>query len=144
MPMLRGIPAILPPGLVMALMEMGHGDEVVLADGNFPAAALARRLVRCDGHTIEALLEAIMPLFPLDHAVEKPASVMTLLPGDPTPAVWARYRETIKQFESGFSDFEETERFAFYERAGRAYVIVATGDRAFKGNLILKKGVIRE
>jgi L-fucose mutarotase len=141
--MLRGIPSILSPKLLKTLMEMGHGDEIILSDGNFPAAALAKRLIRCDGHSIPDLLQAIIPLFPLDHAVPHPAIVMALLPGDPTPEVWETYRELIKPHETSFTDFAFEERFSFYDRALKSFAIVATGDRSFKGNLILKKGVVR-
>jgi L-fucose mutarotase len=142
--MLRGIPSILSPELLKTMMEMGHGDEIILADGNFPAASHAVRLIRSDGHTIPALLQAILPFFPLDHAVERPAVVMSLLPGDPAPEVWSTYRGLISAAESSFSDFGFEERFAFYDRAQKAFAIVATGDKSFKGNLILKKGVVRD
>ncbi|TVY03958.1 RbsD/FucU family protein [Paenibacillus cremeus] len=142
--MLFGIPAILSPDLVKIMMEMGHGDEIVLADGNFPAASNAQRLLRYDGRNIPELLRAILSLFPLDHSVESPASVMSLLPADPTPPVWGTYREQIKSVKPDFIHFEEVERFAFYERARRAYAIIATSDSSFKGNLILKKGVVRD
>ena len=141
--MLRGIPSIISPELLKTLMEMGHGDEIILADGNFPAAALAKRLIRSDGHTIPDLLQAIIPFFPLDHATPHPAIVMALLPGDPTPEVWETYRTLIGPHESTFTDFAFEERFSFYDRALKAFAIVATGDRSFKGNLILKKGVVR-
>ncbi len=122
------------------MMEMGHGDEIVLADGNFPAAANAHRLLRYDGHNIPPLLQAMIPLFPLDYAVERPAAVMSLLPADPAPPVWGTYLELIRFVKPDFIDFELVERFAFYERARRAYAIIATSDVSFKGNLILKKG----
>lgn len=142
--MLRGIPSILSPELLKTLMEMGHGDEIILADGNFPAASHANRLIRSDGHSIPDLLQAIIPLFPLDHATEHPAVVMSLLPADPTPEVWEVYRGLIRPHESRFTDFGYVERFSFYERALKAFAIVATGDKSFKGNLILKKGVVRD
>jgi L-fucose mutarotase len=142
--LLRGISKIISPELMKIMMEMGHGDELVIADGNFPASSLARRLVRADGHLIVPLLEAIMPLFPLDHAVERPAAVMSLLAGDATPPVWDYYRNIIQQNETVFKDFEYVERFAFYARAREAYAVIVTGDQSFKGNLILKKGVVRD
>jgi L-fucose mutarotase len=142
--MLRGIPSIISPDLLKTMMEMGHGDEIILADGNFPAASHARRLIRSDGHPIPGLLQAILPYFPLDHATDRPAVVMSLLPGDPTPEVWAAYRSLISTYESSFTDFGFEDRFSFYERAKSAFAIVATGDRSFKGNLILKKGVVRD
>lgn len=141
--MLIGIPSILSPELVKILMEMGHGDELVLADGNFPAVTCAQRLVRADGHRIIDFLEALLPLFPLDYAVERPYAVMSLLPGQEAPEVWQVYAETIERQVGKFGGLEFVERFAFYERAKQAFAIVITGDTAFKGNLILKKGVVR-
>ncbi|MBM7563850.1 RbsD/FucU family protein [Paenibacillus sacheonensis] len=141
--MLHGIPKIISPDLLKILMEMGHGDELVLADANFPAASHARRLVRCDGHPIPELLDAILQLFPLDPYVDKPASLMQVVPGDPveTP-IWSVYGGIIDARAGLSSPFEQVERFAFYERARQAYAIVATGESALYANLILKKGVI--
>ena len=142
--MLLGIPNILSPDLVKILMEMGHGDEIVFADANFPAASHAQRLVRCDGHAIPDLLEAVLQLFPLDPYVDKPAALMQVVPGDPveTP-IWETYREIIERRSKLTDPFETVERFAFYERARQAYAIVATGEHALYANLILKKGVIK-
>lgn len=141
--MLRGIPPIISPQLMQSLMEMGHGDEIVLADGNFPAVTLAKRVIRSDGHRITDVLGAIMPYFPLDYAVERPAAVMSLGENDRPPEVWEQYRSLIRSGHPPFVDFEYVERFAFYSRAKEAFAVVATSDDAFKGNLILKKGVIR-
>ncbi|WP_276358119.1 RbsD/FucU family protein [Cohnella caldifontis] len=141
--MLKGIPRILSPELLKILMEMGHGDEIVLADANFPAASHARRLVRCDGHGIPELLDAILRLFPLDAYVDKPAALMQVVPGDPveTP-VWGTYEAIIRDKTQRSNPFEEVERLAFYDRAKQAFAIVATGENALYANLILKKGVI--
>lgn len=142
--MLKNIPSILSPKLLRILMEMGHGDEIVLADGNFPAASVAQRLVRCDGHGIPELLEAVLRLFPLDSYVEQPVALMSVVPGDRTkPTIWKRYRALIAASNEPFSDFEFVERFAFYERARRAYAVVATSEAALYANIILKKGVIQ-
>jgi L-fucose mutarotase len=141
--MLKGIPPIISPELMKTLMEMGHGDEIVLADGNFPAVANAKRLIRCDGHNVIDILTAIMPFFPLDHFVDRPAAVMAPATGDARPVVWDKYHQSIQQHERTFADFDYVERFAFYERARQAFAIVATSDTASKANLILKKGVVR-
>ncbi|MBW7458830.1 L-fucose mutarotase [Paenibacillus sepulcri] len=143
--MLKGISKLISPELLKILMEMGHSDEIILADGNFPAASHARRLVRCDGHSIPELLEAIMKLFPLDAYVERPAALMQVVPGDTveTP-IWKRYHEIIAPHVNVDNPFEEVERFAFYERAKQAYAIIATGESALYANLILKKGVITD
>lgn len=140
--MLKGIPAIISPDLMKILMEMGHTDEIILADRNFPAVSCAKRLVRCDGHTIPELLLAIMPLFPLDPRVEKPAAVMETLPHEPVPEIWQEYRNIIVQHEMNFDEFERIERYVFYERTKQAFAVVATSDQSFKGNLLLKKGVV--
>ncbi|MFC3802964.1 RbsD/FucU family protein [Cohnella sp. GCM10012308] len=141
--MLKGIPAILSPELLKILMEMGHGDELVLGDGNFPAASHAQRLVRCDGHGVPELLDAVLKLMPLDQYTARPAALMQIVPGDTaeTP-IWGRYGEIIRERAGLTEPFEEVERFAFYERAKQAYAIVATGEGALYANIILKKGVI--
>lgn len=142
--MLKGIPAILSPELLKVLMEMGHSDEIVLADGNFPAASHARRLIRCDGHGIPEVLDAILRLFPLDQYVEKPAGLMAVMPGDRTETpIWDEYRGIVREREGLDDAFEEIERFAFYERAKGAYAVIATGESALYANLILKKGVVK-
>ncbi|OME86629.1 fucose isomerase [Paenibacillus sp. FSL A5-0031] len=141
--MLIGISKLISPELLKVLSEMGHSDEIVIADGNFPSASHAKRLIRADGHDVPALLDAILQLFPLDQYVEKPAALMQVVPGDTveTP-IWEQYRSIIEQ-RTGLSEpFEQVERFAFYERAKQAYAVIATGESALYANLILKKGVI--
>ena len=141
--MLKGIPTIISPELMKILMEMGHGDEIVLADGNFPAASVARRLVRADGHGVPELLEAIVQLFPLDTYVDKAVALMEVVPGDDTkPTIWEDYRKIVQASGEKFDDFDFVERFAFYERAKQAYAVVATSEKALYANIILKKGVI--
>jgi len=126
-------------------MEMGHGDELVLADGNFPAASHAQRLIRCDGLEAPALLDAILQLMPLDSYVERPAALMQVVPGDPvaTP-IWGAYRAIIERRTGIREPFEQLERYAFYERARQAYAVVATGESALYANVIVKKGVVVE
>lgn len=142
--MLKGIPPIISPELLMVLMEMGHGDEIVLADGNFPAASMAQRLLRADGHGVPELLEAILKLLPLDTYVANPVALMAVVPGDTTkPTIWEDYRKIIAASGEKFSEFEFVERFDFYERARGAYAVVATGERALYANVILTKGVLR-
>jgi L-fucose mutarotase len=143
--MLKGIPSILSPELLKVLMEMGHGDELVLADGNFPSASIAQRLVRSDGHGVPKLLDAILKLFPLDTFVDAPVALMAVVPGKeiPTP-IWDVYREIARKRAPDACKFEFEERFAFYERAKKAYAVVATGEKALYANIILKKGVVVE
>ena len=143
--MLKGISNVISPELIKILMEMGHGDELVIADGNFPAASVARRLVRADGLGCTPLLDAILQLFPLDPYVEKPVALMAVVPGDSyKPVIWAEYRNVILKHEPGFRDFEYIERFAFYECAKKAYAVLSSSEMALYANIILKKGVIKE
>ena len=143
--MLKGIPAIISPELLKILMEMGHGDEIVLSDGNFPAASCAQRIERCDGHNVPEVLDAMLKLLPLDQYVEAPAALMQVVPGDKveTP-IWDVFKDIVKKHEPSNNGFEYVERFAFYERAKKAYAIVATGEKALYANIILKKGVVVE
>lgn len=141
--MLKGIPSILSPELLKILMEMGHGDELVIGDGNYPAASTAQRLVRLDGHSVIETTDAILKLFPLDSFVDEPATLMSVVPGDETvPEIWNEYRALIERHEPG-THIGFIDRFQFYERAHKAYAVVATGERALYACLILKKGVIR-
>lgn len=139
--MLKGIPSILPPELLKILMEMGHGDEIVLGDGNFPAASCAQRLVRCDGHGVPELLDAILTLMPLDGYVAAPVALMAVTGGG-EPPIWAAYREIVQRHEPEHNGFEEVERYNFYARAKKAYAIVATGEMSLYANVLLKKGVL--
>ena len=140
--MLKGIPSILSPELLKILMEMGHGDELVIADGNFPAGSIAKRLIRSDGNMVPELLEAILQFFPLDKYVPKPVALMQLVPGETyKPEIWETYRSICSKQEF-FTDFDSVERFAFYERAKNAYAVIATSETALYANIILKMGVV--
>ena len=140
--MLRGIPKIISPELLKILMEMGHGDELCIGDGNFPAASNAQILVRADGHGVPELLEAILSLFPLD-TFEAPVHIMDKVvnDGEPIP-IWKTYEELVRSH----TDFSiiRLERFAFYDRAKKCYAILATSEPAPYANIILKKGVIKD
>jgi L-fucose mutarotase len=141
--MLRGIPSCISPNLLCILMEMGHGDELVLADGNFPAASVARRLVRADGHDVPTLLNAILQFMPLDDFVPHPVGLMAVVAGhDYQPDIWPSYLKIIRRYEPRIQEFEFMERFAFYERAKSAYAVVATSELALYANIILKKGIV--
>ncbi|MGM1045055.1 MAG: L-fucose mutarotase [Bacillota bacterium] len=143
--MLKGISNLISPELIKVLMEMGHGDEIVFGDGNFPAESHAQRLIRCDGHGIPELLSAILPLFPLDVYAPSPVALMAVTPGDTveTP-IWDEYRSIVRGQHSVEIELEEVERFSFYDRAKKAYAIVSTGEKALYANVILKKGVVVE
>lgn len=140
--MLKGIPNIISPELLKVLMEMGHGDEIVIGDGNFPGQSVNERCLRADGHGVPELLEAILKLFPLD-TYQDPVYIMEKVPGDdvPTP-ILDTYREILKPHTE--ADLTPIERFAFYERAKKAYAVVMTGETAIYANIILKKGVVKE
>ncbi len=140
--MLKTIPSILSPELLKILMEMGHGDELVIGDGNFPAASMNDRVVRLDGHNVCDILTAILQLFPLDTYSEN-TFLMQKVPGDTveTP-IWAEYEKICKAGDPGFKGFGYVERFAFYEQSKKAYAVVATGESALYANIILKKGVV--
>ncbi|MHC4187329.1 MAG: RbsD/FucU family protein [Planctomycetota bacterium] len=142
--MLKNVPNVLSPKLLKILMEMGHGDELVIADGNFPAVSIAQRLVRLDGHGCPPVLEAVLKLFPLDTYVEKPVALMQVMSGDDveTP-IWEKYRKILKASGEEFDDFEMVERFEFYERAKKAFAVVATSELVLYANIILKKGIIK-
>ncbi|MCQ2476395.1 MAG: L-fucose mutarotase [Clostridia bacterium] len=139
--MLKNISPIISPELLKILMEMGHGDEIVIGDGNFPAASVAQRLVRLDGHGVNEIVDAILKLMPLDTYVDAPVALMDNGDSDNLPPIWSDYEKTVEENE-GAKEFELVERFAFYERAKKAYAVVATGETAIYANIILKKGVV--
>lgn len=141
--MLKNIPKELSPELLKILCEMGHGDELVIADGNFPAENCGQRVVRADGHGGAKMLEAILTVIPLDTYAKENFVLMQVVPGDNVrPTIWEDYKKiAVAKDPNVRAGFEE--RFAFYERAKKAYAIVATGEGAVYANIILKKGVIQ-
>ena len=146
--MLKGIPKILSPELLMVLCEMGHSDRLVISDGNFPAESMGKDaiVIRCDGHGVPELLDAILQAFPLDTYVEKPVNLMEVMPGDDveTP-IWDTYKEIIAKHDSRGADcVGNIERFAFYDEAKTAYAIIATGESALYANVMLQKGVVTD
>jgi len=141
--MLKGIPHILSPDLLHALQAMGHGDEITIVDGNYPGISAGPRLIRADGHTGTALLEAILSLMPLDEFVPDPVVVMQVV-GDAgaKPPVVAEYEKIVGKHDPSVK-VTSLERFASYRRANAGYAMVQTGEERLYGNIILKKGVIR-
>lgn len=139
--MLKNISPVISPELLKILMEMGHGDEIVIGDGNFPAASIAQRLVRLDGHGVNEILDAVLRLMPLDTYVDAPVALMDNGDASNPPPIWDEYKNTVNAIE-GDKAFELVERFAFYERAKKAYCVIATGETAIYANIILKKGVV--
>ena len=140
--MLKGISPVVSPDLLKILCEMGHGDEIVLADSNFPGASIGKRLIRADGLPIKTILEAILPLFVLDRYAD-PLIMMQAVSGDKLdPAVEADYMQVVRRHQPDAAAPVRVERNAFYERASHAFCVVMTGELRVYGNLILKKGVI--
>ena len=142
--MLKNIPSNLSPDLLKILCEMGHSDELVIADGNFPSASMGQRVIRYDASDIPELLDSILKLYPLDQYVEKPVGLMEC----PTekPEIWKDYKKIIKEntpVDEKEPKIEAIERFEFYKRAKKAYVVIATKEKALYANIILKKGVIK-
>lgn len=141
--MLKGISPLISPELLKVLCEMGHGDEIVLADANFPASSLGPKVVRADGIPAPALLAAVLQLIPLDQYDPEHFILMEVVPGDPVvPVIWKEYEEILHRTEPE-SRASYLERFAYYERAKKACCIVATGETAQYANMILKKGVVK-
>ncbi len=140
--MLKGIHPALSPELLKTIAEMGHGDEIVLADAHFPAHSLHHKIIRADGLDIDILLAAISPLFEFDAYVEAPLIMMAAVNGDTLdPKVEEKYRNAIIQSSGNCPNFDRINRFAFYDRTKTAYAVVISGETAKYGNIILKKGV---
>ncbi|HIS85217.1 MAG TPA: fucose isomerase [Candidatus Faecivicinus avistercoris] len=142
--MLKGIPNLLSPELLKILMEMGHGDRIVIGDGNFPHASIAGsgHLVRLDGHGACEVLDAILQLMPLDTYVDAPVTLMEVVPGDrvDTP-IWNEFAQIVERHQPG-TRIGHAERFRFYDLARQCYCVVATGEKAPYANVILQKGVL--
>lgn len=146
--MLKNIDPLLNAELLYALRAMGHGDDLVICDTNFPADSVAREtvlgeLLRIDGVSAGEAARAILSVMPLDAFVDEPALRMEIVgKPDEIPPVQAEVQEAIDQAEGKSWPMGSIERFAFYERARKAYCVVATGEGRFYGCFILKKGVI--
>lgn len=141
--MLKNVPKLLSPQLLKILCEMGHGDEIVIGDANFPSENYGQRVIRADGIGGEALLDAILTMIPLDTYAESNLMLMALTPSDEgkvNPVIWEKYKDIAKK--DGNEKIAMLERFEFYERAKKAYAVVASGEEAIYANVIIKKGVI--
>ncbi len=140
--MLKGLSPLLSPDLLHVLASMGHGDELVLADANFPAATHAKRLVRLPGSSAPEVLDAVLGLLPLDDFVAQAALTMQVVGApDSRPPVALEFDALLRKH--GCNNSAALERFAFYERAANAFAIVATGERRIYGNILLVKGMVR-
>ena len=135
--MLKTISPLISPELLKVLAEMGHGDEIIFSDAHFPAHSMGPQVIRADGLLVSDLLQAIIPLFELD-SYAPPLVMMAAVAGD--PQVETRYREALSR-PAPCPEIARIDRFAFYERAQKAFAIVITGERAKYGNILLKKGV---
>ena len=141
--MLNNIPKILSSELVHLMMDMGHGDEIVIADGNYPAEASGLPVVHLDGHGTPEILDAVLELMPLDPYVENPVAIMEVVPGDTViPTIRDDFREVLNK-HGVEKDPELIERFAFYERANKAFCVVASSEVRQYANIILKKGIVK-
>ena len=139
--MLKGISPHLCPDLLKVLAEMGHGDEIILADAHFPGHTLCPRVLRADGVRIATLLDALLPVFELD-SYAPPLVMMQVVPGDTLdPQVEADYLQSIRRHAPGAPAPERIDRFAFYDRARLVYAVLITGEVRKYGNILLKKGV---
>lgn len=141
--MLRGLDPILSPELLYTLRAMGHGDEIVIADANFPGEASARTLIRLDGIEATRVLAAVLSVMPLDSFVDDPAISMQMVDDpDGVPPVIEAFQKVIDEVADHPARIRPLERFAFYDRAREAFAVIQTGERRFYGNVILKKGVL--
>lgn len=141
--MLKKTPKTISPQLLKTLMEMGHGDEIVIADGNFPCHSISENVIRADGLSGSEILRAIMELFPLDTYSAQQVFLMEVVDGDDyIPEIWDNYKEILVKSGEPFT-IGYIERFAFYERARKSYAVIATGEEALYANIILKKGVVK-
>jgi L-fucose mutarotase len=141
--MLKNIDPIITAPLIAALKEMGHGDEIVIVDTNFPAYAMAREVIHMPGLSATRVLKAVLSLMPLDTFVEQPAATMKPIDPKDASAILAEFQAECDVAEGRKVSIEGVERFAFYERAKLAYAIIHSGERRLYGNIILKKGIIR-
>ncbi|MBI2718283.1 MAG: RbsD/FucU family protein [Rhizobiales bacterium] len=146
--MLRNFDNRLNADVIRVLRAMGHGDDLVIADTNFPSDSVARhtvtgKLLRMDNLTAAEAASAILSVFPLDSFVEHPAERMEIM-GKPNeiPPVQAEVQQAIDRAEGKSWPMGSIERFAFYERARKAYAVIVTGETRFYGCFVFKKGVI--
>ncbi|MDH7788182.1 L-fucose mutarotase [Ochrobactrum sp. 19YEA23] len=139
--MLKNINPLLTGSLLSILADMGHGDDLVIVDANYPAQASGVPVLDFPGISATAMAEAVLSVLPLDDFVDKPAAVMKA-PND-TPAIYGEFEAVIEVAEGRKIAVDPLERFAFYDRATEAFAVIRTGERRLYGNIIFKKGVIR-
>jgi L-fucose mutarotase len=145
--MLKNMSKLLTGDLLKALCDMGHGDELVIADANFPAYTVGQRVIACPGVSATALLQEIVKIFPLDHAVADPAVVLDLIPEDIARGfthadIWDDFTEILQSEYGANKALSTMERQAFYDRSKKAYLVILTGEERLYGDLLLVKGVV--
>ncbi len=140
--MLKGIDPLLSPELLHALAAMGHGDEIALVDCHFPAVTIAQRLVRLDGVNLPDAARAVLSVLPIDTFIDEPVAGMRMVETpDVIPGVQAEVFAAVREIEGREFGFERVERFAFYDRARKAFAVVATGENRPYGCVIFTKGL---
>ena len=142
--MIYGIAPFMPPELVSSLMEMGHGDELVLCDRNFPALQHGLKIIRCDSLSIPVLLDEILRLIPIDYVTDYTVTTLRKPNPDEVPPIWQEYEKILKKRVSPEARIVSIERQEFYEQSKKAYVLVQTGETAKFANIIIRKGVFSE
>jgi L-fucose mutarotase len=146
--MLKSIDPLLNADVLQALRAMGHGDDVILADTNFPADSVARqtvlgKLLRIDGVNAARVARAVLSVMPLDSFVDKPAGRMEIMgKPDEIPPVQKEVQAEVDRAEGKSWPMGSIERFAFYDLAKKAYCVIQTGETRFYGCFVFKKGVI--
>jgi L-fucose mutarotase len=142
--MLKGLDPLLNADLLHVLRSMGHGDDLVIVDANFPAASMGRQVVALDGVSATRALEAVLSVMPLDDFVDEPCARMQAVDDpDAVPEICTEFQAIIDRAEGGRFRLASIERFAFYERARLAFALVRTGETRLYGNVLLKMGVVR-
>jgi L-fucose mutarotase len=141
--MLIGINPLLGGDLLKILDEMGHGNELVLVDRNFPAVATGRPVIRLGGVTIGQAASAILSVFPLDTFIDHPVERMEA-DNDPTivPDAATELLQIARASHGSSLEFGVVPRFDFYDRASAAFAVVQTLDDRPYGDFILHKGVV--
>lgn len=142
--MLKGIPDIISSDLMKCMMDMGHGDVMVLTDANFPAASHAKRYIKAEGVAITDLLDAVLSFLPVDDFVDTSYRLMNYRETESEPEIWADFRKIIEK-HNGKEELKRigfTDRLDYYEMAEHAYVVVQTATTARYANITIQKGVI--
>ncbi|MGI9488533.1 MAG: RbsD/FucU family protein [Geminicoccaceae bacterium] len=142
--MLKGLDPLLNADLLGVLSAMGHGDDLVIADTNFPSTTMGKRVVRIPGISAPRVLEAVLSVMPLDDFVDEPCGRIEVV-GDPdaVPEVCQDFQDVIDKAEHGAMQIAKIERFEFYRRAQEAFAVVQTGEIRLYGCILLKMGVVR-